>query len=92
VAIYTPIARNKDLRENTQFINRLSLSGPLIKDSEDFQRVRAQLLKTQPSFEEFYRGEKLYREGKKSLGKGALYQGYKPLGQELHGYGLFNLS
>jgi predicted Zn-dependent protease len=41
----------------------------LIKDSEDFQRVRAQLLKTQPSFEEFYRGKKLYGEGKKALAK-----------------------
>jgi predicted Zn-dependent protease len=55
--------------ENTQFINSLSLSGALIKDSEDFQRVRAQLLKTQPSFEEFHKGEKLYREGKKTLAK-----------------------
>lgn len=57
------------IAENTQFINSLSLSGSLIKDSEDFQRVRAQLLKTQPSFDEFYRGKKPYGEGKRTLAK-----------------------
>lgn len=55
--------------ENTRFINSLSLSGPLIKDSEDFQRVRAHVLKTQPSFKEFYKGKKLYEQGRRTLAK-----------------------
>ncbi|WP_448587617.1 M48 family metalloprotease [Thermocrinis sp.] len=55
------------IKENTQFISSLSLSGNLIKDSENFQKIKRSLIETKPSFDEFYKGKKLYREGRKDL-------------------------
>jgi len=55
------------IKENTQFIKSLSISGTLIKDSEEFHKIRRAVLSTKPSFEEFSRGKKLYQEGNKDL-------------------------
>ncbi|WP_448583788.1 M48 family metalloprotease [Thermocrinis sp.] len=55
------------IRENTEIINSLSLFKELIKDSEDFQRVKRLVLSTKPSFDEFSKGKKLYKEGRKDL-------------------------
>ncbi|WP_333784080.1 M48 family metalloprotease [Thermocrinis sp.] len=55
------------IREGAKYISSLSLSGSLIKDSQDFQRVKAIVQSTKPSLDEFYKGKKLYKEGRKDL-------------------------
>ncbi len=46
------------IAEAKREIERLRPQGAFVRDTEDFQRIRERLVKTQPSFEEFEKGKK----------------------------------
>ncbi len=48
------------IAEAQREIQKLKPQGAFITDTQDFQRIKAKLLKTQPSFEEFEKGKKAF--------------------------------
>ena len=55
------------IREVERLIAELKPSGNFIKDSPDFQALLQKLRSTKPSYDEFYKGKRAFKEGKLDL-------------------------